>query len=103
MLDPNNGFSESSTSVIELKDDDTEAVLAVLRWIYGFGYYKFFGRDREAFSGINVYVAAGKYLRDGLRNVARDHLRNNMLYHALAESKGPEKFKWVWEHQDELD
>ncbi|KAF2765386.1 hypothetical protein EJ03DRAFT_331009 [Teratosphaeria nubilosa] len=67
---PTKLFAEASHSVIELKEDDEDALLAILRWLYCFDYED---KDTKAMPDqfefhAQVYIASDKYAVHSLRD-----------------------------------
>lgn len=91
LFGPGKQFAESNQGVVELKDDDEEAVEALLRWIYTFEYEE---RQRNPIPcstaedkddlplnfHLNVCIAADKYLLPALRDEALGRLHVLLEY-----------------------
>ncbi|EMC96343.1 hypothetical protein BAUCODRAFT_471869 [Baudoinia panamericana UAMH 10762] len=79
LFGPGKNFAEANTGVIELHDDDEEAVEAMLRWLYTFDY-----EDRTSFAEVEgnatpdfhlaVCLVADKYLLTPLCDEALSQL-----------------------------
>ncbi|KAK3057142.1 hypothetical protein LTR09_002181 [Extremus antarcticus] len=73
LIDPDSGWIEQRQSVIELKEDDTEAVEAMLRYIYSFEYEAIVSGEKARATPqfhLNVYTTAHKYRLSTLMNKA---------------------------------
>ncbi|KAK4544581.1 hypothetical protein LTR36_004153 [Oleoguttula mirabilis] len=78
---PGKSFAESSQLVVELKDDDEEAVEAMLRWLYTFDYEKRAGVEKQGPTlnfHLNVYVVSDKYLLAALQEESINPLQSDL-------------------------
>ena len=74
---PNSRWKEANSGTIELKDDDPDAVEAMLRYIYGFNYpsiEKAMVKAADVTFHLNTYIIADKYMLQELRGLARGAL-----------------------------
>ena len=73
----NSRWKEANSGVIELKDNDPDAVEAMLRYIYGFDYptiEKTMTKTTDVTFHLNVYITANQYMLRELRGLARGAL-----------------------------
>lgn len=81
LCDPGSKFKESNQSVIELKEDDSDAVEAMIRYMYNFTYTNIvttLKRTGEVQLHLAVYAAAKKYLLPGLQNASLGAVRSSV-------------------------
>ena len=70
LLDPDKAFAESKQAVVELQDDDPDAVETMLRHIYDFSYQTSKKTAMGLRERICVFNVAQKYLVTGLETQA---------------------------------
>ncbi|TKA82691.1 hypothetical protein B0A55_01497 [Friedmanniomyces simplex] len=83
---PAKKFAEAQQPIIELKDDDEEAVEALLRWLYTFDYeHRHTGNAPDSPEEestidfhLSVCLVADKYLLQDLKNEALSRLRTRL-------------------------
>ncbi|GAB7324720.1 hypothetical protein MBLNU13_g08579t1 [Cladosporium sp. NU13] len=70
-------FQENGRKEIELKEDDGNSMVAVLRYIYGLPYYERFGDQSDQLQPhAEAYVVAEKYQVEGLKLAISKKLRH---------------------------
>ena len=84
---PESSFAESAQGIIELKDDNSDAVAAMLAWLYGKSYESAKpADDNSATFAHEVYVVADKYGLALLKEEAFKVLKNGICYGSIEES-----------------
>ena len=71
---PGKGFSESQQPCVELKDDDEEAVEAMLRWLYTFSYEERIAAKRPDDTVLSTATAEEPVIPDKADNTLDFHL-----------------------------
>ena len=75
------GFKEGDRQIIELKEDDPDALYTVLRYVYGFDYEQEYAKDEQDVEfHLKVCIAARKYLLPELETQAFKALRAAICY-----------------------